>query len=35
MLAHPQALPADLLANLDSYAADLTDARSGNGSHAG
>jgi hypothetical protein len=34
MLAHPQALPADLLAMLDSYAADLTDARNGNGSHA-
>jgi hypothetical protein len=31
MLAHPQALPADLLAMLDAYAADLTDARNGKG----
>ena len=27
MLAHPEALPADLIALLDTYAADLTDAR--------
>jgi hypothetical protein len=35
MLAHPQALPADLLALLDTYAADLTDARNGEASKAG
>jgi transcriptional regulator with XRE-family HTH domain len=29
MLAHPEALPADLIAMLDTYAADLTDARNG------
>jgi DNA-binding XRE family transcriptional regulator len=29
MLAHPEALPAELLAMLDGYAADLTDARNG------
>jgi hypothetical protein len=28
MLAHPEALPADLVAMLDAYAADLTDALS-------
>jgi hypothetical protein len=27
MLAHPEALPADLITMLDAYAADLTDAR--------
>ena len=34
MLAHPEALPADLIAMLDTYAADLTDARNGDGSKA-
>jgi hypothetical protein len=29
MLAHPEALPTDLIAILDTYAADLTDARNG------
>jgi transcriptional regulator with XRE-family HTH domain len=31
MLAHPEALPADLIAMLDTYAADLTDARNSDG----
>ena len=32
MLAHPEALPADLIALLDTYAADLNDALGGEGS---
>jgi Helix-turn-helix domain/Bacterial regulatory proteins, gntR family len=35
MLAHPEALPADLIAMLDAYAADLIDARNGEASKAG
>jgi hypothetical protein len=32
MLAHPEALPAELITMLDTYAADLTDARNSEGS---
>jgi hypothetical protein len=34
MLAHPEAVPADLVAMLDTFAADLADARNGAGSTA-
>ncbi len=34
VLAHPEAVPADLIAMLDTYAADLADARNGEGPKA-